>query len=432
VSRPVAALLFVIAVFAALVAYNDGASHDRNGVVQITYWTGWTGREFDVQKKLVEEFNRTHARVNVRMISVGSYGGVNQKVKVALSTGAVPDVCSAVWSHELAGYAFRGVLDPLDTYMAKSGRRGDEFMPGIWKSLNYKGRPYALCATTNSLFVAYNKKVFRECGLDPNRPPRTIAELDRAVAAVTKSDSRGDYVRYGFRPTWLEGWAYAFGGQWYDEKTGRITANDPRNVRCLRWMASYSKKYDVRRMMAFEQTFGSAQSANGSFFTGKQIMLVTGEWIQQFVDRYARNLEWGFFPFPCPPGGRRDYTSVSGSVFVIPAASKRKRAAWEFLNWICGPYAVKRFCLSVGNLPPLESVAAQPEFQKDPVVRFALSLTGGRNAIGAVPIPIWANYQNEILRAEDYAVTGGQDPKRLLDDLTVKIQRELDRVTKGR
>lgn len=430
-SKPVAVLLLVIAIFIAVVAYNDKAADTRDGVTHITYWTGWTGHEFEIQQELIKEFNRTHPKINVRMISVGSYGGANQKVKIGLSTGAVPDVCSAVWSHELPGYAFRGMLEPLDKYMEKSGRKGDEFMPGVWSSLNYRGKPYGLCATTNSLFIVYNKKIFKECGLDPDNPPRTIKELDSAVAAVTKKDKDGNYVRYGFRPTSLEYWAYVFGGKWYDKKTGKITANDPNNIRCLRWMMSYSAKYDVKKMQAFEQTFGNSDSTNSSFLTGKQVFFTTGEWVEQLVKRYSHNLDWGFFSFPSQPGGRINYTPVSGSVFVIPTASRHKKEAWEFLNWICGPYAVKKFCISVGNLPPLKEVAAQSEFQKKPLVKFATNLTGGKNAIGAMPIPTWAHYQNEILRVEEYAVTGGQDPEKLLNDLNAKMQSELDRVMKG-
>ncbi len=424
-SRPVAAICAAIAVFAAVVFYDADVLRGPAGVTDIVYWTGWTGHELEVQKNLVAEFNRTHPGIRVRILSVaGSY----QKVKIAFATGAVPDVCSAVWSHELAGYAFRGVVEPLDKYMAASGRSGQEFMLGVWKGLNYEGRPYALCATTNSAFIVINRSVFRQCGLDPDNPPRTISELDRAVAAVTQYNDNGDFVRYGFRPTWLENWAYVFGGRWYDEESGRITANHPANVACLRWMASYSKTYDIGKMQAFEQSFGNSMSANGSFFTGKQVIMISGEWVKEHIGKYAPGMDWGYFPFPSPPGGLRDFTPVGGSVFVIPAASKHKQAAWEFLDWICSPKAVKEFCLSVGNLPPLKAVAAEPEFQDDPLLKFATGLTGGPGARGAVPIPIWAQYQQEIARVEDYAVHGRRDAQALLDQLTVKMQKELDRV----
>jgi len=112
---------------------------------------------------------------------------------------------------------------------------------------------------------------------------------------------------------------------------------------------------------------------------------------------------------------------------VIPSACKHKKEAWEFLNYICGPEAVKEFCLDIGNIPPLREVAAEPEFQSNPLYKFAITLAGGENAFGPPPVPIWPQYAAEIARAEDYAMHGKRDPKELLDDVTHRMQRELDR-----
>lgn len=425
-SKPAYILILVIAVLIFGLFYTPPEKSD--GKVTITYWTGWTGHELGVQKKLVGRFNYEHPNIRVRILSVaGSY----QKVRISFAGGSTPDVCSAVWADELAGYAARGVLTPLDSYMKKSARTGDEFMPGVWRMLNYRGRPYALCATTNSVFIAYNKNIFRNAGLDPSHPPKTLAELDRAAQLTTLYDKDGHFKRYGLRPGGLVWWGYVFGGRWYNEKTGRITANDPKNIEALRWLASYSQKYDISKMETFEQTFGNMQTVNGPFFVGKTAMWITGEWAELFIKRYAPKLEWGYFPAPSPPGGRPNTCTVGGSVFVIPAACKHKEEAWEFLNWICGPEAVKEFCVGIGNIPPLKSVAAEPEFQKNALYSFAIKLAGGENAFGPPPVPIWPMYSSEIGRAEDYAVHGKRDPKALLDEVTVKMQKELDRTMSG-
>ena len=51
--------------------------------------------------------------------------------------------------------------------------------------LRYGDRTYGLAVTTNTNFLVYNKRIFREAGLDPERPPRTIEELDAAAQACT-------------------------------------------------------------------------------------------------------------------------------------------------------------------------------------------------------------------------------------------------------
>ena len=422
-SKPWVFLILAVAVLVGVTLYSP-PNRAPEGKIPITYWTGWTGHELEVQKRLVARFNREHPHIRVKIVSVaGSY----QKVRIAFAGGSTPDVCSAIWADELAGYAIRGVLTPLDDFMEEAGRSPDEFMPGIARMLHFRGKLYGLAATANSVFIAYNKGIFRESGLDPEHPPLTLDELDIAAEKTTKYGANGNFIRYGFRPTALVWWAYVFGGKWYDERTGRITANDPKNVEALRWMVSYARKYDINRMEAFEQTFGSIQTVSGPFFVGKTAMWATGEWAEEHIKRYAPNLEWGYFAAPPPPGGRRNTCTVGGSVFVIPAACRHKKEAFEFLSWMCGPEAVKEFCLRIGNIPPLKAVAAEPEFQRHPLYKFAITLAGGENAFGPPPVPIWPMYSAEITRAEDYAMHGKEDPKKLLDQVTAKMQRELDR-----
>ncbi len=397
------------------------------GPTEIVYWTGWSGHEYDIQRRLVEEFNRTHPDLRVRILSQFGNSGY-QKVRIAFAGGATPDVMSTVWADELAGYARRGVLTPLDDYLKRAGRDLErEFTPGVARMLRVQGRVYGLAATTNTCFIAYNRAIFREAGLDPNKPPRTIEDLDRAALACTRYDAQGNFLRYGFRPGGLGTWAYVFGGRWYDPDTNRITANDPRNVAALRWMASYSQRYDIRKMEAFQTTFGSTETANGPFFVGKTAMWFTGEWAEQYIRRYAPNLDWGWFPLPYPPGGRPNTTASGGSVFVIPEACRNKDAAFTFLNWLTSAGPVERFCLEIGNVPPLIEAGNRPSFQRDPLRRFAVGLAQGVNSFGPPPIPIWPTYAREIGRAEEAATLGGKDPQELLDSLQRRMEKELKR-----
>lgn len=416
------------AVMATLLGLAGCAPQSPKGVREIVYWTGWSGHEYEVQQRILRDFHRTHPRIHVRMLSQFGNSGY-QKVRIAFAGGSTPDIMSTVWADELAGYARRGVLTPLDRYLQRAGRNVDrEYTTGVARMLRIDGRIYGLTATTNTQFIAYNRRIFREAGLDPDRPPRTIAELDAAAAACTRYARDGSFVRYGIRPAGLNTWAYVFGGRWYDPDTGRVTANDPHNVRALAWLASYSRRYDIRKMEAFQSTFGSSETPNGPFFVGKVAMWQTGEWADQYIRRYAPRLDWAWFPLPYPPEGRPMTTTAGGSVFVIPEASRNKEAAFTFLNWWTRPRPVERFCRSIGNVPPLILAGSQPSFQRDPLQRFAVRLSRSPNSFGPPPLPFWPTYAREITRAEEKACLGGQDPGRLLDDLQRRMVQEQRRV----
>lgn len=392
------------------------------GPTEIVYWTGWSGHELDVQQQLVAEFNRSHPDIRVRMLSVfGSY----QKVRIAFAGGDVPDVCSAVWSDELAGYAMRGALTPLDAYLEGSGRSASEFAPGAWDMLRYHDRTWGLVATLNADFIAYNKNAFAAKGL---RPPANLAEFEAVNRALTTRAPDGAYKSYGMRPSGLLSWAYVFGGHWYEPETGRVTADHPRNVAALRWLRSFAREHDIRRMEAFESAFGSSETPSGPFFTGKQAMWPTGPWAAEFIRRYApEDFRYGAFPYPYPPGGRPDCTQLASSIFVIPAAARHKDAAWTFLNWFLSPDVNRRFCESIGNGSALRAVAASPGLQSRPLLKLSARLAGGPNAFGPPAMPIWPTYRAEIARAEDEAVHGDADPGALLNAVQARITRDLAR-----
>jgi ABC-type glycerol-3-phosphate transport system substrate-binding protein len=422
--RTAAASCLILAGLSMLFLPGCGGSAEGRGPVEVRYWTGWTGPALATQKELAAAFERSHPGIRVRVLSVaGSY----QKVRISFAGGTTPDLCSAIWADELAGYAMRGVLRPLDGYLARSGRAGSEWVPGVWRMLQYRGRPYALAVTTNTNFIVYNKRIFREAGLDSERPPRTLAELDQAAAACTQYAPDGSFRRYGYRPLGLGLWGYVFGGQWYDPSTGAVTANHPANVAALRWMASYGKRYDLSRMQSFEGSFGRDTSANGPFFVGKVAMWQTGEWALAHLRRYAPTMEWGWFPLPPPPGGRTMTTGAGGSVFAIPVAAQHPEEAWEFLNFLTRPDPVQTFCEAIHNLPPLREVGERPAFQREPLFRFALDLAAGPNVFGPPQMPVWPRYQQEIRRAEDYGVFGRQDPQQLLDGVDERVEAELQR-----
>jgi multiple sugar transport system substrate-binding protein len=400
-----------------------------SGKTVVKYWTGWTGAEMAIQKKIIQRFNATHPKIEVQINTVASS---YEKVKIAFASGSPPDVCSAIWADELASYAMRGALTPLDDYYQKSNRHGDEYMPGCWDMFHYGGKLWALNVTTNAMFFVYNKKMYREAGLDANAYPRTIAEFDAVNDKLAKFDDAGNIKQFGHRPSNVMFWAYVFGGKWYDPKTKTVLANIPGNVKALEWLASYNKKYNCRKIDAFNQVFASGTYGDqyaGLFglFTNRVGMLITGEYSLEHIQRYTdKNFEYGYYPAPNPPGGREKCLIVGGSVFVIPKDSKNKDAAWEFLNYMTQPDQVREFCYGIKNLPPLRSVAQEKLFTEIPMFQFAGDLVAGQNAFGPPQMPTWQYYLNEIQRVEERAVFGKENPKKLLDELNDKIQKDLD------
>lgn len=417
-------LLSIIIVLCLLVAISSAAVAEK---VTITYWTGWGGDELEELKKIIDEFNQSHPRIQVETTTIfGAY----EKLLTAIAGGRSPDVVSAVWASQLAALAHNGGIMPLDQFVEQSNKvKAEDFFSSIWRSFHYNGKIYGLAATTNTNFVAYNKAMYREVGLDPDNPPTDIEQLEAYTRKLTLWDEDGNITRLGYLPGGLFKWGLVFGGNWYDEANQKITAAHTQNVAALEWLASVWAEYGVDKIQKFTAGFGNYWSPNNPFMVGQLAMQDYGEWLAQFADRYNPDLEYGIFATPNPPGGRPNVTTFGGSIFCIPVGSKHPDEAWEFIEWITGEYAQKKIAMAFSNMPPRRKVAEDPELlSKVPILKFGLRLLQGPNAFSdSVSIPVWAQYLEEIGRAEEQVTRGQMTAEQALQMVERKIQRELER-----
>jgi ABC-type glycerol-3-phosphate transport system substrate-binding protein len=81
------------------------------------------------------------------------------------------------------------------------------FEPWTTKAMSVDGKIYGIPCTDWVEVLIYNKDMFRAAGLDPEKPPRTIAEFTEAQRKLTKKDAQGNITQTGisFRTT-FPGW----------------------------------------------------------------------------------------------------------------------------------------------------------------------------------------------------------------------------------
>jgi len=78
------------------------------------------------------------------------------------------------------------LLEPLDATEGERPRRRQGIHVRRRQELKVNGHVYG-CRDHRHQHVLYNKKIFREAGLDPRKAAQTIAELDAAAKACTKT-----------------------------------------------------------------------------------------------------------------------------------------------------------------------------------------------------------------------------------------------------
>ncbi len=399
-------------------------------VTVITLWHPWGGTQKEEMTRVVGEFNRTHPHIFVKTLFTPTDLGSNQKFFTAVAAKRPPDV-TFVDGTQTAAWAEQGALQPLDERVKRDNiKPGDYFTP-CWKQNYYKNHVWALtyCADPNFAF-AWNKSIFRKVGLDPEKPPQTLEELDKYNDIITKVNN-GKIERIGIIPWSQYGnanatftWGWAFSGSFYDSKTNKITANNPNVVKALEWMTGYARKYDVTKINAFASGFGSRDQ--DPFYTGKLAMRCMVASGIRDIREYAPNLDYGLTFIPAPKNGEVHTSWVGGWCLALPKGSKHPDEAWEFIKWCCHDPK------GTGLVGAWQGVF--PAYKASPFLKKAAKMEGYSVYLKILQecrhqrpvMPAQTFYMSALNKAVEYSVYGKKTPKQALDQATKVTQAELD------
>jgi ABC-type glycerol-3-phosphate transport system substrate-binding protein len=286
-------------------------------------------------------------------------------------------------------------------------------------------------STPATLALHYNKKLFREAGLDPERPPRTIAELNEYAKKLTKFDDKGNLTQLGFSPLepgwWNELWPRWFGGELWDGKA-RITADSPECLAAFEWIQSYPKSIGVDRIQRFTNLGGNFQSSQNLFIAGKVGMELQGVWMNLFISQYNPSLEWAAAPFPSVREDMKDVTLTECDVVAIPRGARHPDEAWEFVKFLQRQDNMEELNLMQQKFSPLAKVSE--DFYRrhpNPYAIIFRKLAESPNARASIRTQVYDELVDEIGPAIDLIWRMEDTPANALRRVTERMQPKLDR-----
>ena len=380
-------------------------------------------------RAVVDDFNASQNRIFVDFSSVSQ---MDRRLMLAISGGVPPDV-AGVTGKTLPAYAENNALTPLDRLATLNGIRRERYIDVIWRICSYRGHLWALPTTPACLALIWNKKLFREAGLDPDQPPRSIAELEQFNERLVKWRPDGHLASCGSLPAepgWYDDiWSWWFGGRlWDGDKT--ITADSTENVAAYDWIASYPKRFGASDLLAFRDGSGTFASPQNPFFTGRIAMVLQGPWMYNFIQHFAPpDFEWGMAAFPSALGDRlKDVTLVETEALVIPAGVKHPNEAFEFIKYVNSPGPMEKLCLGHRKFSPLRECSAE-FFRNHPnpyIARF-LELAKSPNAHFIPQLTTWPIYSNDLTQAFDRIWAGRASAREALAEVQQREQRAFNR-----
>jgi len=148
---------------------------------------------------VVDDFHKTYPNVDVTR-DQATFGNLAQKMTTAVITGQNYDVVMSgfAWIPPLASLGAIQNLEKLGfdtkTVTKELGKGADTLLaPSL-----YQGALYGIPLTASGVTLVYSKSAFEKAGLDPTKPPTTLAEIKSDAEKLTVKDASGNITQEGF------------------------------------------------------------------------------------------------------------------------------------------------------------------------------------------------------------------------------------------
>ncbi|MFM9610626.1 ABC transporter substrate-binding protein [Streptomyces niveiscabiei] len=339
VASGVVALLAAASLATACGSSDDGggggggkASGGVGGVDDGAKLTMWTRAATRPQSEaLVKAYNDSHRnKVELTVVPTDDY---QAKVGAAAGSRELPDLFASdvvfVPNYTSSGL-FADLTPRIDALPFASKLAQSHIKAGT-----HDGKKYAVPHTLDLSVLFYNKSLYKQAQLDPEKPPTTLAEWDRQARAVNALGGGvngtffgGNCGGCGVFTWWPSIWA-----------AGQEVLNDDGTAATLD-SPTAKKVYDVYRGWVKDGILApGAKEETGTTWTGVFPKGKVGvmPMPSTTLGLMPKNLDLGVAPIPGPDGGRS--TFVGGDAIGIAATSKHADQAWNFLAWSLGDEA---------------------------------------------------------------------------------------------
>lgn len=399
-----------------------------------TYWEKWTGEEGAAMQRVVDAFNDSQNRIWVHRVPVSN---IVPKAMVAIGGGDAPDIVG-LFNYNIPQFAESNAITPFDE-LTGAPLRPEHYAPAIRGLLTHEGRQWAGVSTCHTMALYYNRAHFRHAGLDPDRGPHTIDELDDFADRLTVRNG-GSLERAGFMPNvpnwWPYFWPIMFGGRLYDHASNRATLSAPENVAAFEWAQRYPERYGRLATQTFASGYArSFLSAHDPFMTGKVSMVVQGPWMANFLRLFAPEVEFGCAPAPVV-ADQYDPAHPTGlleaDVLMIPRGCANPEAAFEFVQFVQEQSIQEQLATDHCKSSPLHAVS--DGFTRDhpnPYVAVHDAIAKSPNVATSPRTRIWKQYSDMIGSAFE-AIWAGADVTDQLRTTEARVQELLDTVARRR
>ena len=364
-TRALTAILAASALVVGLAACSSSGSTPApaesipaEGVDDGSTLTLWTRAPLEKQAKLlVEAYNDSHEnQVELTVVPNDDYVA---KVGAAAGSNGLPDLFAADivyvpnWVEQ---GLFQDITANIDTMPFK-----DSINPGHLAAGTVDGDEHVLPFVLDLSMLFWNKELFAEAGLDPEKAPASLEEFAaaaKAVQALDKPDTYGTATGLNCGGCLVFTWfpsVWAAGDQvMSDDGTESLLASDTAKDVYSTW----KDLWDAGAVLP------SSQDEAGPTWTAGFTEGKVGIMPYPATLLSSTPFDVGVAGLPGPDGG--DSTFVGGDGIGISKDSKLSAQAWNFLNWLMSEDAQVEVLAKNSDVVSRSDLSSNVYSDKDP------------------------------------------------------------------
>lgn len=330
----------------------------------INFWT-WRPEDVETYDKLIAAFEKANPGIDIVQTAHKSTD-YNTILSAALAGGSGPDVFQSRAYGGLETFAQSGYLEPLEKWVPEL----KDFNKGPLRgAISVKdGKIYGVPFASQTLFVFYNKAIYKQLGLFvPDTWDQFIGNLQAMKKAGIQPLANGGKDGWTFEVMMGSICPNFYGANDFFDAVvaGKTTFQDPRFVGAI------AKLKELTPYMPDLYMGVSYTDMQSAFINEMAGHFIGGSFEAGYFSAQNPKLDYDVFAAPVAKKGDPHYVSVyADGNFSMNASSKNKEAASKYLRFLAGKTTGDAF------IKELKQVSAVPgvDTSTSPYISKVLSL----------------------------------------------------------
>lgn len=418
-----------------LISCNTGKSKETfssNGKIKVEYWYGLGGKLGKNMDNIINDFNNSQDKYEVKGISQEDYDATFKNLQAAIAAKKTPALV-VLEPDKGAILNNKDALADISNYTAEdSDFNSDNYIKSFFESCKKDNKLYAFPMFGTTQVLYYNKKEFENAGISKDSL-NTWSKIAEASKKVIKKD--GDETKfYGWEPMWgadnLIDASLSNGGSILSEDGSKVLINSPE------WV----EVWDNFRMWIHDDKIMKVNSSGQGweywYSTIDDVMQDrAGGYTGSSGDQGDLDFEkLGAIEQPAFKDGKEAKPIAEARLLVIPnlANEEAKKGAYEFIKYFTSPEVNAKWSIASGYIPVNKAACNTDAFkeyvEKNPqaLVPIIQALHASKSFID----PTNGKIYDALKVAADKVELENVSAQEALDEAEKIAQSELDKTLK--